>query len=158
MSRTACDWGRGYVPGTQATPSECELYRSMCSDWGRGYEPGAAPQAVGVVPAAPAPGPHVARVGRRCRLRLAGRDTSWSHLNVTQAVGVYQARPLSVVDVTARQWRPAGSEGPIRVSRGFTYLGALFRGSSNGLYLNYSVRVQLILTLLVKLTSIGPIS
>jgi hypothetical protein len=121
MSRTARDWGRGYVPGT--TPSECELYH-MCIDWGRGYEPGAAP--VGVVPAAPAPGPHVARVGRRCRLRLAGRDTSWS--NVTRAVGVYQARPLSVVDVTARRWRPAGSVGPIRVSREFTYLGALLRG------------------------------
>jgi hypothetical protein len=96
MCRTARDWGRGYVPGT--TPSECELYH-MCVDWDRGYVPGAAP--VGVIPAASAPGPHVARVGRRCRLRLAGRDTSWS--NVTRAVGMYQARPLSVVDVTDRR-------------------------------------------------------
>ncbi len=72
----------------------------------------------------PAPGPHVARVGRRCKLRLAGSDTSWS--NVTRAVGMYQARPLSVVDVTARRWRPAGSVGPIQVSR--EYLGALLRG------------------------------
>ncbi len=78
---------------------------------------------------------------------------------MTRAVGMYQARPLSVVDVTARRWRPAGSVGPIRVSREFNYLGALLRGgSSNGLYPNYSVRVQLVMTLSEKLTSIGPTS
>ncbi len=53
----------------------------------------------------------------------AGRDTSWS--NVTRAVGVYQARPLSVVSVTAQggvrpgQW--PGSES----SHEITYLATL---------------------------------
>ena len=85
-------------------------------DWGRGYVPGAAPVSVNM--AAHAPGPHVARVGR-----LAGRDTSWGI--VTRAVGMYQERPLSVLDVTASRWRPAGSVCPIRVSREITCLGAL---------------------------------
>ncbi len=44
---------------------------------------------------------------------------------MTWAVGMYQARPLSVVGVTARLWRPGESVDPIRVSREITFLGAL---------------------------------
>ncbi len=62
---------------------------------------------------------------------------------LTGAVGMYQARPLSVVDVTARRWRPAGSVSPIRVSHEFTCLGAILRGAEM-LAPELSVRVQLI--------------
>jgi hypothetical protein len=106
----------------------------MCRDWGREYVPGAAP--VSGVPDTPLR----ARVWRGSAggagLRLAGRDTSWS--SVTRAVGVCQAQPLSVVGVTVLLCPPAGSVGPIRVSREITYLSALlWEGTSNGLYPNY---------------------
>jgi hypothetical protein len=84
----------------------------------------------------PCSGPACGADRRRRRLKLAGRDTSCS--SVTRAVGVYQARPLSVVSVTIRRWPAAGPVGPIQVSREITYLGALIWGeTSNGSYPSY---------------------